>query len=107
MKVAGKVRTCVNGGGQVIRVGFLLASAATAPVSAQVSVLTQHNDNARSGANLSETILNTTNVNVNQFGKLFTRAVDGYIYAQPLYVANVSIPNQGTHNVVYIATEHN
>jgi hypothetical protein len=72
-----------------------------------LSVLTQHNDNGRTGQNLQEVLLNTTNVNQNQFGKLFTRQVDGHIYAQPLYVSNVSIPNKGTHNVVYVATMHN
>jgi chitodextrinase len=74
---------------------------------AQVNVLTQHNDIGRTGANLKETFLNTSNVKVNQFGKLFKRSVDGQIYAQPLYVSNVSIPNQGSHNVLYIATMHN
>jgi hypothetical protein len=74
---------------------------------AQVSVLTQHNDNFRSGDNLNETILNTSNVNASQFGKLFSRRVDGQIYAQPLYVPDVTIPNHGVHNVVYVATEHN
>src|SRR5215470_16325234 len=69
----------------------------------QVSVLTNHNDNARTGANLNETILNVSNVTEEQFGKLFSRAVDGQIYAQPLYVSNVSIPNQGIHNIVYVA----
>src|SRR5574341_1050977 len=69
--------------------------------------LTQHNDNQRTGANLNETILNTSNVRPGSFGKLFTRVVDGHIYAQPLYVPGVSIPNQGIHNVVYIATQHN
>ena len=73
---------------------------------AQFSVLTHHNDNSRSGANLSETILNTSNVNVNQFGKLFSWTVDGQIYAQPLYVPNVTI-GQTTHNVVYVATMRN
>jgi hypothetical protein len=73
----------------------------------QVSVLTQHNDVSRTGANLKETSLNTFNVKVNQFGKLFERLVDGQIYAQPLYVSNLSIPNQGSHNVVYVATMHN
>jgi hypothetical protein len=70
-------------------------------------VITQHNDNNRSGSNLNETILNISNVNQNQFGKLFTRQVDGQIYAQPLYLCNVNIPNQGIHNVIYVATMQN
>src|SRR5215831_11206039 len=70
------------------------------------SVVTQHNDNGRAGANVRETILNTSNVNSDRFGKLFSRQVDGCIYAQPLFVPDVSIPQQGIHNVVYVATEH-
>ena len=77
---------------------------ATAPV---VSVLTYHNDNSRSGANTNETLLTPSIVNTNDFGLLIKYAVDGYVFAQPLYVANVAIPGQGTHNVVYVATENN
>ncbi len=72
-----------------------------------VSVLTQHNDNARTGANLGETILNTSNVNVDEFGKLFSHVVQGQIYAQPLYVPFVNIPGKGVHNVVIVATMEN
>ncbi len=68
------------------------------------AVLTWHNDNARTGQNLRETILTTANVNATTFGKIFSWATDGNIYAQPLYVPNVSI--SGTvHNVVYVVTE--
>ena len=72
-----------------------------------INVLTQHNDNSRTGAYGNEAVLKTSNVNQHQFGKLFTRPVDGHIYAQPLYLYNVNIPNQGIHNVVYVATMHN
>ena len=81
---------------------FLLASQA----AAQISVLTNRNDIARTGQNLQETTLNTSNVNVSNFGKLFARTVDGYIYAQPLYMPGLSIGGK-TRNVVYVATEHN
>ncbi|HEV7926240.1 MAG TPA: hypothetical protein VGR14_12845 [Verrucomicrobiae bacterium] len=71
-----------------------------------VSVLTQHNDLSRTGANTSETILTPANVKAPAFAKLFANAVDGQIYAQPLYVANLNISN-GTHNVVFVGTESN
>jgi hypothetical protein len=70
------------------------------------SVIMQHNDLSRTGANLSETVLTPANVGVNSFGKLFARTVDGQVYAQPLYVESLSISN-GIHNVVYVCTEHN
>jgi outer membrane protein assembly factor BamB len=73
----------------------------------QVSVVTQHNDNYRTGANLGETILKPGNVAPRRFGRIFSRDVDGTIYAQPLYVPNVTITGKGTHNVVFVATLHN
>ena len=84
--------------------GLLLA--VCLQVSAQVAVTTQHNDNSRTGQNLNETILNTSNVNVSSFGKLFFRTVDGQIYGQVLYVPGLTI--KGTvRNVVYVATQNN
>jgi hypothetical protein len=84
---------------------FLVFCAVAVPASGQTPVLTQHNDNARTGQNTSETILNTSNVNVNQFGKLFAMASDGQVYAQPLYVPGVTI-NGEVHNVIILATEN-
>jgi uncharacterized protein (TIGR03437 family) len=78
----------------------------TALVRAQVNVLTYQYDVSRAGANLSESTLTRANVNTQDFGRLFTHSVDGVIYGQPLYVANVAIPGKGNHNVVFVATEH-
>ena len=70
-----------------------------------VSVLTYHNNDVRDGVNNSETVLNLSNVNSQQFGKKYSYAVDGQIYAQPLYVPNLTIAGS-SHNVVYVATEN-
>ncbi len=88
----------------LIAATLLLIGFFPVPICAQVSVTMERNDPSRTGANLSETALNTSNVNVNQFGKLYSYTIDGSIFAQLLYVPNVVIPSQGTHNVVYVAT---
>ncbi len=75
-------------------------------VPTNVDVLSFHNDLSLSGANLQETQLTHANVNPTQFGLLFSQSVDGYVYAEPLYKANLSIPGKGTHNVAFVATEH-
>ena len=76
------------------------------PALAQTAVVTQHNDAARTGATLTETVLTTSNVNVSEFGKLFERTVDDEIYVQPLYVDGVNIPGVGVRNVVFVATNN-
>jgi hypothetical protein len=76
------------------------------PLCAQVNVLTYQYDPTRAGANPNETTLNKANVSATGFGKLFTHPVDGMLYGQPLYVGNVSVPGKGSHNIVYVATEH-
>jgi hypothetical protein len=71
-----------------------------------VSVLQYRNDAGNTGQNLQETTLTTNNVNPTDFGELYQYPVDGYVYAQPLYMANLAIPGQGAHNVVFVATEN-
>jgi outer membrane protein assembly factor BamB len=69
-------------------------------------VVTYHNDIARTGQNLQETVLTYSNVNSTSFGKLFTLPVDGVIDAEPLYLSSVAISGKGTHNIVYTVTEN-
>lgn len=70
-------------------------------------VLTQHNDAARTGAQLHETTLKPANVTPLTFGRLLERKVDGQVITQPLYVSNQWIPGKGLRNVVYVATRKN
>ena len=72
---------------------------------AQNNVTTYHYNNARTGLNANETILTPANVNPAHFGRLFSQKVDGNIYAQPLYLAKLAIPDKGVHNVVFVVTE--
>lgn len=89
---------------------------ASAPISAGqadsiepdalTAVTTYHNDNARTGQYMKESVLTPANVNPARFGKLYSYPVDGYVYAQPLYMPGVAIPGNGVHNVVIVATQH-
>ena len=78
---------------------------ATVAVTDLAGVYTYHNNIARDGTNPQEYALTKANVNTASFGKLGTCAVDGAVYAQPLWVANVTV-NGAKHNVVLVATEH-
>jgi len=98
-------KTAVRGKGITI---LLLFTFVVGPISFAwaTDVVTYHNDVGRTGQNLNETTLTTSNVNSSSFGKLFTMPVDGVIDAEPLYLSGVSIPGQGTHNVLYVVTEN-
>jgi outer membrane protein assembly factor BamB len=89
--------------------GTAISDEATLSVSAAgaslVDVATYHNDVARTGQNLNETILTPANVNSSLFGKIRYLPVDGKVDAQPLYLSSLHNIGGGTHNVVYIATE--
>lgn len=74
--------------------------------AAPVDVVTYQYDNGRDGANQAETTLTPANVNSTTFGKLGFYSVDGLVDGQPLYLSQVSIPGNGTHNVLYVVTEH-
>lgn len=89
---------------QCAATALILSSPATLAAFAQIT--TSQYDNARTGATLSEKILTPQNVNAQRFGKLGAFKVDGPVYAQPLFVPKVEIPGKGTHDVLYVATEH-
>ena len=80
-------------------------AAVTIGVTDLPGVYTSRNDLARDGINASEYALTAANVNTGAFGKLFSFPVDGAVYAQPLWVADLSIGG-ARHNVVFAATEH-
>src|SRR6266852_5136178 len=90
-----------------IRAILIVIASAAAHVHGQTAVVTGHYDNFRTGANTNETILTPANVNSSQFGELARLAVDGCIFAQPLYVPRVPTPNRGARNLVFIATSAN
>jgi len=88
----------------VCLLGYSAGERAIRAASGPTAVLTSYNDNQRTGANLTETLLTTNNVNTNQFGLLYTRPVDDQIYAQPLIMTNVTIPGKGVKNLLLVAT---
>jgi hypothetical protein len=87
-------------------VSLIAIGAGTPNASGQAQITTSQYNNARTGADLSETTLRPANVNSRTFGKLFALPVNGDVYAQPLYLTGLQIPGRGKHDVVFIATEH-
>jgi hypothetical protein len=86
---------------------FFVCIALLTQAFSQAVIPTSRGDNARTGANTNETLLTPANVNKNSFGRLFSVPIESgkpHILAQPLFVSNVNIPGQGTHNVVYVVT---
>jgi len=86
--------------------GAALLSVTALSAGAQVDVIMQHNNGARTGANLRETILTSANVNKERFGMVFKHVVDDQVYSQPLVLTNVLIGG-GYHDVVFITTVNN
>lgn len=84
-----------------------IAAAAQHPSGLPQDVLTYHVDNLRSGWFSAETLLTPSNVNAQSFGLLKTVVLDGRVDAEPLVVLQQTIQGQGTHDVVYVATENN
>src|SRR5487761_527806 len=97
--------TACGGGGSTPNTA---ASSSPLPLptpSAPTDMTTNRDDIGRTGANLTESVLTPANVNSSSFGLLRVLSVDGRGDAQPLYLAQLAIAG-GTHNVVYVATEH-
>ncbi|HSV14685.1 MAG TPA: hypothetical protein VLI90_10515, partial [Tepidisphaeraceae bacterium] len=72
-------------------------------------MLQYHNDLRSTGQNLNETAITYATLNASQFAKQFATPVDGQVFAQPLYMPQLSIvggPQPGVHDVVFAATEH-
>ncbi len=81
------------------------SATAMAAVTDLPGVYTYHNDLSRDGANTQEYALTLSTVKASRFGKLTSCAVDGAVFAQPLWVANLTISGK-PHNAVFVATEH-
>ena len=99
----GDMRSVASLGRPVIGLCFALG---TALYGQMTDVLTYHNDNSRTGQQLHEEVLSTSNVNTSHFGLLRVLTVDGKVDAEPLYAAGVKIPGAGLRNALFVATEH-
>jgi hypothetical protein len=96
-------KVSVPSGANLASCAFLMLTMSTL-TAGPIHVLTSRYNDSRTGANISETALNVSNVNSATFGAVFSLAVSGSVYAQPLYVPGVTIPGKGVHNVLYVCT---
>ena len=94
-----------NAAGTTTSTSAMLSVTVTAPAAVATDVVTSKNDQARTGQNLTESILTPANVTAASFGLLRVLAVDGKVDAQPLYLSQLTL-GASKHNVVFIATEH-
>jgi len=85
---------------------LITAIIVSVPITAQINVVTANYGNDRANANLNETKLTPANVALGSFGKLGSFPVDGQVYAQPLYLSAIAVPGQGTHNLLFVCTQH-
>ncbi len=104
--VAGSIAACAGLGSSSSDSSTAGPSPTPTPAAASPSgYFTWKNNNARTGLQSNETLLTPANVNTAQFGQKFSNPLDGWAYAQPLYVAGLTIGG-AKHNVVFVATEH-
>jgi hypothetical protein len=87
--------------------GFVVLAAISQQSFAQTNITTGNGDNYRTNANLMETQLTPRTVRPGLFGKLGYFPADGQVYAQPLLVSNLGLPDGTVHDVLYVATMHN
>jgi hypothetical protein len=99
------VAVVTNAAGSAKSTAATLAVTVTTPAAGTTDVVMSKNDPARTGQNLTESLLTPANVNATMFGLLRVLAVDGKVDAQPLYLSQLAL-GASTHNVVFIATEH-
>jgi hypothetical protein len=94
-----------NAAGSATSNSATLSVTVTVPATVGTDVVTSKNDQARSGQNLTESMLTPANVNATTFGLLRVLSVDGKVDAQPLYLSQLAL-GTSVHNVVFVATEH-
>jgi hypothetical protein len=84
---------------------LVIASLGFTTLAVAQNVTTEQYGNARTGVQNQETVLTPSNVNSASFGKLFSLPVTGHVYAQPLYMAGLTMNDGKIHNVLFVATE--